>query len=939
MGNCMENIIKKSCLVLLVCLVQLMVCHADTFKGKIVNAETGEIIVGASIQSEVNPHPGWSMQCSAETDSTGCFYLTNRWEGRIMFKFSMIGYRISRKVDYSYGGEVKDTTDLGTIRLQPTALMLQEVEVTAKVPRITMSGDTIVFNPEAFKLKDGARLDELIKKLPGVQNRDGKLYWNDKPIRLMMNGKNLFGGDQIIDQLPADVAKKLKLYDRKSELSRHTGSDDGEEDQVLDIQVKPGFLDKWYGEVEAMYQTKKRYMFDITASKLSDHDPQMVYAQANNANRYVDRTMQQTMNRNIDGDGKSQYGSYNYQHNWQTKGTDQYGNNSFNISANLGHSDGSNTVNQSTETFFPNKEHTLSMSRQNSSSHKLTPQLEASLFAYTDSVNTISVSAKTTYEKSRDTYANDAASYGYDSGQFQYHTLDAAFAAKPGDALYDRLITRSRNWQTIEKQSRSISIDYSWQHFIGKKGSFSLSGSTTASGSDNDTHINRDIEYLRDGQNDRVWQYYDRYDHGFSTNLGAIFNYWFGKKLYMEASDNVVYKRTLANRDNFTDTEEQLVSNGTPTTADLSNSLRNLMHTWTNWFTLKSTIAPVKALMIMPKFTWNVSREKSYYHYGSLDTTAVRTSMAYMPSVFLKWKMSRVRNLDLSFAYNTTVPELTSTFAFRNTVDPLSISTGNPLLHNTHSHTTTFNYHRMWLRKQIVLGLGASYTKNINPLATLYRYNSSNGVYESMPMNVRGGDQWKFNFNYDQGLGVYFRVMNKFELANGQSYGFLTIVDNNDLNVVPELNHQKLLGIEDELRFTYELDKFQLEIFNRLEYSRYRYDDASYNSNPLSDRLGFDVSLDLGPFNISMSMWDRYRSGYKTADMNGHRLIAMADIDYKFCKNKCRLTLSLDDVFNKDISYESSYSAYQRSETSYNYLHHYAILKFTYRFDAKAKKK
>lgn len=93
-----------------------------------------------------------------------------------MFTFSMIGYKNSRKVDYAYGPEVKDTTDLGTIRLQPTALMLQEVEVKAKVPRITMRGDTIVFNPEAFKLKEGARLDELIKKLPGVQRRDGKLY-------------------------------------------------------------------------------------------------------------------------------------------------------------------------------------------------------------------------------------------------------------------------------------------------------------------------------------------------------------------------------------------------------------------------------------------------------------------------------------------------------------------------------------------------------------------------------------------------------------------------------------------------------------------------------------------------------------------------------------------------------------------------------------------
>ena len=216
----------------------------------------------------------------------------------------MIGYKNFRKVDYSYGEDVKDTIDLGTIKLQPTALMLREVEVTAKIPRITMSGDTIVFNPEAFKLKDGERLDEHIKKMPGHQNRDSKLYY------------------------------------RKSELSRHTGKDDGEEDHVLDIQVKPGFLDKWYGEAKAQYQTNDRYMFDLTASKLSDHDPQVVYAQANSINRYIDRTMTSSSNSNIDGDGRSQYGSYNYQHNWLTKGAEKFSNNHVDLGASFGHYDG-----------------------------------------------------------------------------------------------------------------------------------------------------------------------------------------------------------------------------------------------------------------------------------------------------------------------------------------------------------------------------------------------------------------------------------------------------------------------------------------------------------------------------------------------------------------------------------------------------------------------
>lgn len=77
----MDNALKKIFAALLLCLIQSAVCTADTFKGKIVNAETGEILIGATVQSEINPQPGWSIQNSAETDSTGCFKLDTSREG------------------------------------------------------------------------------------------------------------------------------------------------------------------------------------------------------------------------------------------------------------------------------------------------------------------------------------------------------------------------------------------------------------------------------------------------------------------------------------------------------------------------------------------------------------------------------------------------------------------------------------------------------------------------------------------------------------------------------------------------------------------------------------------------------------------------------------------------------------------------------------------
>jgi len=929
----MINLCKKIFLLMLFCIMPMMAVYADVLKGRVVNAETGEAIAGASVAGMVRPKPEWTYNVATETDSLGQFHLSAPMEGRIVVSFSMIGYKVTRKVDYAYGPEVKDTTDIGEIRLQPTALMLKELEVTAHIPRFTMAGDTIVFNPQAFKLKEGARLDELIKKLPGVQNKDGKLYWNDKPIRLMMNGKDLFGGSAIMGQLPAEVASKMKLYDRKSELARHTGKDEGEEDNVLDIQVKPGFLDKWYGEIEAGYITDDRYAGNITANRLSDHDPQMVYAQANRANRYIDRSMYSGMDRNIAGDGKSQYGSYNYQHNWKKK--DAKSTNYFNVSANMGHSDGVNRGSMSSETFFPNSERTYSVSKDNDFKHMLTPQVEAKLKMYVNPKNLVNISAKTVYEKSRENSESRAAMYGYEPGNFVYHPFEAAMAAKPGDELYKHLITRNHRYDMSETETKKLNTTYSWTHFLGKKGSFEMKGKTSVADKNNEQNTKRSLEYIREGNSETVMQYFNAPANDVSTSLEASFNYWLGEKVYLSASDEVEYNHNRKDRNVLSDTYGFAASDGVPTSVDQSNAMHGLLHKFDNSMQIKLTINPSKQFMLMPKVDWTARREKQDYRYGSLDTTAVRISHIVQPSLLMRWKISRERIMDMKMAYYTNVPDMESTMGYTNTLDPMYIYEGNPNLEKSHTFTAKYSYRRLWLRKQIVLGVSAFYKKESNPITNMYRYNTLNGVYTSKPVNVKDGDMYELEVNYDHGLGAFFRVTNQIGVFSQNSYGYMTIVDGDK---TPGLNHERKSGVNDEFEFSYEIEKLQIKAYNRLNWIKYRYSENSYNSATTTDRFGVSVDWDLNPVRLYLDVADVFRSGYSVSDMNKHRLMCEASASYSFCKNKCHLTLSADDIFNKDDGYWANYTAYQRTiSDDYNF-HHYLKLSFRYQFDAKSKK-
>lgn len=930
----MRKFFHRICMAVLLVFLPNIASHAEYFKGKVVNAETGEPLEQVLVQGKQSQF-GMTIMNTDDTDSLGCFSVWAEAEGRIVFTYRLIGYKTLNKVDYAYGNTSKDTINLGEIKLQPTALMLQEVRVKAKIPRFTIKGDTIVFNPEAFKLQEGARLADLIRKLPGVQNKNGKLYWNGKPIRLMMNGKNVFGGDAMIGQLPAEVAKKLKVYDHKSELSRHTGKDDGEEDQVLDIQIKPGFLDKWYGNLEANYMTKDHYKAQFETSKLSDHDPQLIFLHANNENSYVDRTIESWWGRNIDKFGKSQYGSYNYQHNWNTQGADKYSNNSWDISASFGHQDGWGEDNASQETFLPNTEHTFSLSRSGNNSHKLIPKLKFNLFAYTDSINSVSVEMEGTYTKQRDTNNYESATYDYDPNGFGYFPIDATMSAMPGDALYEHLITRNRNYTTSEVEKKELNLTYDWKHYFGKKGSFQLYGNTAISGNTSDNHTQRQLEYLREGQSEKLWQYEHDPLHKFMTALYATWEYWLSNKVYLKAQDKLGYTHNSERRTFYEDDNEANLLDGTPTTLRSNNAKHFLLKAWENELTVNATIKPTEAFQILPQAKWNYKREHADLEYGDLDTMAVRHSQSFEPSIQLKWKPSRIYRMDLSFDYKTSTPEMEKTLGYRDDVNPLWITKGNPNLGQSYSHTTKYHFVRMWLRQQASLSIGGSYQKDIHPLTMLYRYDTKTGAYEMMPANIKGGDKYQVDVTFDKGIGVYLHLLNEASFSWQKSYGYLTLLDNQEL---PELNKQRRFGVTDRLELTYENDNIDLKFFNSISWMRYRYSDASYNSNTIHGRVGMYASIKLSGFNIQNQIYDDYYSGYKMSEMNKHRVIWIAGIGHGFYKNKYYLSLMMDDILNQNRNFKSTYSAYERKENWSKSLHHYLMLSLRYRFDAKANK-
>ena len=206
---------KRQIITILIALILgVVTAQADIIQGRVVDADTGEPLQGAEVVfRESSIEWGDVIQTTIRTDSVGWFQHACEMEmSKLAITASYFGYH-SQKVE-RMGNNDRDTVTIDDFRLKMDEHLLSEVTVEGRVRRFYMRGDTVVFNPEAFKTQDGARLVELIEQLPGVTINNGKLLWNGEPLKLMMNGQTAFSEAMLTSLLPVEAVKDIKAYDK-----------------------------------------------------------------------------------------------------------------------------------------------------------------------------------------------------------------------------------------------------------------------------------------------------------------------------------------------------------------------------------------------------------------------------------------------------------------------------------------------------------------------------------------------------------------------------------------------------------------------------------------------------------------------------------------------------------------------------------------------------
>lgn len=908
--------------------------HAEDLKGRVLDANTKEPIEKASVKIEIKS--GNSTQIMDITsDAEGKFSCSSSFEGRMTIKASMIGYETATKHSYSSGYSGTDTLDLGDFLLKPTELMLDDVVVTAKARRFTMSGDTIVFHPEAFKLKEGARLDELIKRLPGVVEKDGKLYWNNKPLRMLMNGRDIFGGGSIVGEIPAEAVKNIKTYNKASELAQQSGNDDGKDDNVLDINIKPGFMDKWYGDMTARLQTPKNYQASVQTNLLSDRNPTLVSIDANNVDYSQKLGIDWYNKGNFDNFGKAQSAAAAWQHNWK-QGTHKFSNrNNVSFSSNFNHTDGWGTEYRTDQTIPTlGNAKTWGLSRNKRYEHKIQPTVMADLFTFADSVNYITADLEFEYTFQRKNEEASSARFNSNPEAFGDFPLDPALMARNGDDIYRHLINRKRTYAQSTNEALNTTLNAKWGHLLGKKGQFSFGTTANYSNGNNRTNTNQQIDYVEQGVQSPLYQYSRLPFHNLDFKAYTELQYYITNNLLLTGGYTFDKLNKSVRQDFYSTDVQSKLDNNRDEVKDAANSFDS--HRSTATHTAQAGLAyKLDKWQFLPNIKVDWLHEHLDYQRGRLDTASTRNSVLINPNMEIKWKIGKRSNFGFTFNYTTSLPDLLSTLAYRDDTDPLWIKEGNPLLHRSHKHSSMVTYRQTLPRVQSMMLLKAGYTHNTNPIASVFYYNPATGVYRTHDENVRGGDEWLFSAVLDKGIGDNFHLFTKAETYFTTSYGYLAA-----LNETVEKQQNKLkqftLNLSPEL--SYEHDWLVLNLFGSMNLRRNRYSLASeYNNTFGNYNFGLKGLAKLKQWEFSTKFEDRLRSGYLSPEINRHRLVWNANAKWLFWKGKGVLGIDLDDILNQAVWNSSTITPTQRTEQWEEAMHHFARISFTYKFDAKSK--
>ncbi len=910
--------------------------NADgSIKGKLVDSASKEPVKDATV-SVMN----------AKDSSLATFTLTNKGGGFEVKGLADGGYQLIISHS-SYDPLSRDFTisshqraiDFGDISPGTGGKSLSNVTVISSIP-IQVKDDTVQFNAAAFKTKPNATVEDLLKKLPGVEvDKDGGIKTQGESIqKVYVDGKEFFGNDPKLatKNLTADMVESIQVFDDMSDQAKFTKIDDGSASKTINIKLKKNMNKGVFGRALVGYGDNGRYEGNASINKFKGNQRISFLFNANNINKQgfsfsdIISAMGGFGGRGGGGNGGGGLGGMQISGGRGGGGFGGFGGSSAtgiikSLSAGINYTDlWANKVKVSGSYFLSNSnplqnqsalrqtvyaDSTAVMDRNSVSdnsnqNHRFNLKMEYQI----DSANSLIYIPSLTLQKS-DNYSEDTS-----------FVMSAVSNAK-------YLASTSKAKNTNQRDGFNLSNNFLYRHKFGKIGrTVTLGWNNTIGRSNSDGFTYSDNEFFRqDGSVFRTLLQNQQNTQATKTSnnvLSTSYTEPFGLNKLLEI--NYAYTNNVNTSNKKTYDYNSGSDKYDNPNLRLTNDFKNTFLAHRLGFNFRQQEKKYNYQLGLAVQQSTLESE-SYLAITGKDSVSRANYVNYFPTANFNLTPSKNKNIRFRYDGRTNQPSITQLQNVLDVSDQLNQYIGNPDLKQEFSNRFSVNYRSFDILtfKFISASLNYSTTNNkiVNSIDSVSR-----GVQLTKPVNVDGYSQARSFIT----LGLPF----KNPKMKGSSLNFTNnITYTNDVSIIyKQKNIGKTLSINQGVGFNYNKEKMDFGVKANLAYNTVKYSvNTQLNEDYYTQTYSADFSYTFKNSFIFSTDFDYYINTGRAEGFNQSIPLLNASFSKQIFKNKAgEIKFSVNDILNQNQSITRTTSDNYIQDTRSMVLKRYFLLSFMY---------
>jgi len=856
-----------------------------------------------------------SLVSFARSNEEGRFTIKNFPTGKYLLSISYVGYQ-QQWVAFKTGNN--PSLNLNTIYLVD-ASKINTVTVTARRPPVVINGDSIEFNSENFKTVPNAVVEDMLKKMPGIEvDKSGGITVNGKTVtKVFVNGKEFFTGDpkMATKNLPADAVDKIQVYDRKSDQAMFTGIDDGNEETAINIKTKKDRKQSTFGKINGSAGTPGRFDAQGNVNRINNDEQFSIIGTANNTNRQAFSNGDVS---NFSGGGGGRGGGgmvLNF--NGGGGGTDANAQgvaNTYSLGGNY-----SNLLNDKKMDFNANANNS-DVERNNISNSYTQNLTPGNLFNRNASSNTTSRNQQQKLGVTIDNKVSESFSYKYTPSITNQHNTSMGESSS-STLLPDGTLT---NASKTNSSSSSDAVNISNTLLLRKK--FVKKGRTLSS-------------TLTQGYNNssaNSSQYTDQlfYNYGVKVKDSLIDQKNTRKGLSETYSANLVYTEPLGKKSllefnaflnkNIGSTSKKVYDkNGSNHLYDLLNN--KLTNEYSSEYTYAGGGMNYRLNQKKYNFSTGFSLQDAILNGNntSINTKIQHEFKDILPTALFVYNFSQTQNFRFNYRTSTSQPSLTQLQPVLDQSNINNQTIGNPDLKRSYTHNINFTYFstKILAQRNFFALLNAQVINN-----SIVNYDSilPSRAILSKPVNANGA--YRINGSANYGFGIK-QIYSRF------NFGINGGISNNLSYSKGLLNTTLIKSLGPSFTYTYSMDELMdVNLTARHSYSTTNNAmNTALNTNYLTRVYSADITNYL-PLDFVLNQSFNYTINEgRAAGFNTAVPIWNATVSKFFMKNKrAEIKISAFDILNKNAGISRNVAQNQIVDQSYNVINQYFIVGFTY---------